>query len=192
MSPPRAKVDQAKAARYPDSALRRQLHKVSEFPTIVGSPLERRTKDIYQTTKPGDLLLKFPLFTGGRIINDIKASELFRLAEENRLSWTRDELIFNVSSTFFGILSQERVIDSVRFSLQAMQDQRQKMAKMVEVAKAAPVDLLRTEVRWPPDPEPGKRNQRPGDPKKALSQPDGLGILIRPNSNLPGNLPSRQ
>ena len=39
------------------------------------------------------------------------------------------------------------MIDSVRFSLEAMQEQRQKMAKMVEVAKAARVDLLRTEVR---------------------------------------------
>jgi outer membrane protein len=91
--------------------------------------------------------LKFPLFTGGRIINDIRASELFRLAEENRLSRTRDELVFNVSSTFYSILSQEKVIASVKFSLQAMQEQQRKMAKMVEVAKAAPVDLLRTEVR---------------------------------------------
>jgi outer membrane protein len=69
------------------------------------------------------------------------------LAEQNRLSRTRDELVYNVSSTFYAILSQEKVIDSVRFSLEAMQEQRQKMAKMVEVAKAARVDLLRTEVR---------------------------------------------
>ena len=95
----------------------------------------------------GSVLLKLPLFTGGRIINEIQAAELFRLAEENRLSRTRDELIFNVSSTFYAILSQEKVIDSVRFSLEAMQEQRRKMAKMVEVAKAARVDLLRTEVR---------------------------------------------
>jgi outer membrane protein len=39
------------------------------------------------------------------------------------------------------------VVESVKFSLKAMQDQREKMAKMVEVAKAARVDLLRTEVR---------------------------------------------
>ena len=39
------------------------------------------------------------------------------------------------------------MIDSVRFSLEAMQEQRKKTAKMVEVAKAARVDLLRTEVR---------------------------------------------
>jgi hypothetical protein len=62
--------------------------------------------------------VKLPLFTGGRIINEIKASDLFRLAEENRLSRTRDELVYNVSSTFYAILSQEKVIDSVRFSLE--------------------------------------------------------------------------
>jgi len=70
-----------------------------------------------------------------------------RLAEENRLSRTRDELIFNVSSTFYSILGQEKVIDSLKFSLQAMEEQRRKMAQMVEVAKAARVDLMRTEVR---------------------------------------------
>lgn len=142
-----AKADQAKAARWP-----KLTYEANYIKYLNSRPLwearwqgERRIFSAQQSR--GDLILKFPLFTGGRIINEIKASELIRLAEENRLSRTKDELVFNVSSTFYGILSQERVIASVKFSLKAMQEQRQKMAKMVEVAKAAQVDLLRTEVR---------------------------------------------
>lgn len=142
-----ARADQAKAARWPTLT-----YEGSYLKTLNSRPLfevrfnnQKRLFTKQQTR--GDVLLKFPLFTGGRIINEIKATELVRLAEENRLSRTRDELVFNVSSTFYSILSQGKVIDSLKFSLQAMQEQRQKMAQMVEVAKAAKVDLLRTEVR---------------------------------------------
>jgi len=142
-----AKLDQAKAARWPtltyEGSYLKYLNSRPLFEARYNGERRLFTKQISR----GDVILKLPLFTGGRIINEIKAAELFRLAEQNRLSRTRDELVFNVSSTFYGILSQEKVIDSVRFSLQAMQEQRQKMAKMVEVAKAARVDLLRTEVR---------------------------------------------
>lgn len=142
-----AKVDQAKAARWPTLTYEGNYIKYQNSRPLFDVRYNGERRIFNKQISRGDVLLKLPLFTGGRIVNEIKAAELVRLAEENRLSRTRDELVFNVSSTFYGILSQEKVIDSVRFSLQAMQEQRQKMAKMVEVAKAARVDLLRTEVR---------------------------------------------
>uniref|UniRef100_A0A7C3ZB22 TolC family protein n=1 Tax=Desulfobacca acetoxidans TaxID=60893 RepID=A0A7C3ZB22_9BACT len=142
-----AKLDQAKAARWPTLTYEANYYKYLNSRPLWEARWNGERRIFTKQQSRGDLLLKFPLFAGGRIINDIRASELFRLAEENRLSRTKDELVFNVSSTFYSILSQEKVIDSVRFSLRAMQEQRQKMAQMVEVAKAAPVDLLRTEVR---------------------------------------------
>jgi len=142
-----AKLDQAKAARWPTVTYEGSYTKYLNSRPLYEARFNNQRRLFTKQQSLGNVLLKLPLFTGGRIINEIKAAELFRLAETNRLSRTRDELVYNVSSTFYGILSQEKVIDSVRFSLQAMQEQRQKMAKMVEVAKAARVDLLRTEVR---------------------------------------------
>jgi len=142
-----AKVDQAKAARLPALTYEGNYIKYLNSRPLWEARFNNERRLFAKQQSRGDVLLKLPLFTGGRIINEIKAAELFRLAEQNRLSRTRDELVFNVSSTFYGILSQEKVIDSVKFSLQAMREQREKMAKMVEVAKAARVDLLRTEVR---------------------------------------------
>ncbi len=142
-----AKLDQAKAARWPTVTYEGSYTKYLNSRPLYEARFNNQRRLFTKQQSLGNVLLKLPLFTGGRIINEIKAAELFRLAEQNRLSRTRDELVFNVSSTFYGILSQEKVIDSVKFSLQAMQEQRQKMAKMVEVAKAARVDLLRTEVR---------------------------------------------
>ena len=142
-----AKLDQAKAARWPTLTYEGKYTKYLNSRPLYEARYNNQRRLFTKQQSQGNVILKLPLFTGGRIINEIKAAELFRLAEDNRLSRTRDELVYNVSSTFYAILSQERVIDSVKFSLQAMQEQRQKMAKMVEVAKAARVDLLRTEVR---------------------------------------------
>ena len=142
-----AKIDQAKAARWPTLTYEGNYLKTLNSKPLFEVRYNNQKRLFTKQQTRGDVLLKLPLFTGGRIINEIKAAELVRLAEENRLSRTRDELVFNVSSTFYSILSQEKVIDSLKFSLQAMQEQRQKMAQMVEVAKAAKVDLLRTEVR---------------------------------------------
>jgi outer membrane protein TolC len=142
-----ARADQAKAARWPTLIYEGNYIKYLNSRPLWEARYNNERRLFSKQQSRGDVLLKLPLFTGGRIINDIKAAELVRLAEENRLSRTRDELIFNVSSTFYAILSQEKVIDSLRFSLEAMEEQRKKTAAMLEVAKVAKVDLLRTEVR---------------------------------------------
>ena len=139
-----AREDQAKAARWGTLAYEGSYTKYLNSRPLFDIRYNGERRIFSKQQSRGEVALKLPLFTGGRIINDIKATELFRLAEENRLSRTRDELIFNVSSTFYGILSQEKVIDSLKFSLEAMEEQRKKTAAMLEVAKVAKVDLLRS------------------------------------------------
>ncbi len=105
-----------------------------------GSPF---TDDIFSA----DLVLTTPLYTGGRLISEIKAAELLREAVEHRLARSREELIFNVSSLFYGIQAQGPVIDSLEFSRKALQEHRRRIQDLLAVQKAARVDLLRTEVR---------------------------------------------
>lgn len=141
------RIDQARAARWPSlSADSGYFHHLDNQRLIQarynGEPGFFDT-DIFR----GDIILKIPLFTGGRIINEISASQILRKAEENRLSRTRDELIFNVSSTYYGILAQRKVIYSLEFSIQAMEEQLKKISDLLAVQKAARVDLLRTQVR---------------------------------------------
>lgn len=100
-------------------------------------------KDIYS----GNLVLRFPLFTGGRITNEIKASELLVKSEQKRLARTKEELVFNIASTFYAILSQQEVIRSLEFSITVMDEHRQQIADLLAAQKAARIDLLRTEVR---------------------------------------------
>jgi len=101
------------------------------------------TRDMFS----GDLVLSMPLFTGGSIISRIKAAELLALASEHQLARTREELVYNVSSVFFNILAQGHVIDSLAFSVETLERHAQRIRNLIAEAKAARVDLMRTEVR---------------------------------------------
>ncbi len=94
-----------------------------------------------------DLVLAMPLFTGGRITSEIRAADLLQQAAEHRLARTRDELIFNVSSVFYGILAQRKVIDSLEFSHKALQEHLKRVQDLIAAQKAAKVDELRVQVR---------------------------------------------
>ncbi|MBN2289501.1 MAG: TolC family protein [Candidatus Glassbacteria bacterium] len=95
----------------------------------------------------GDLVISLPLFTGGRLVNQVRAAELLRQAAEHRLAHTSKELVFNVSSVFFSILAQRHVIESLEFSQHTLEEHLKRVEALVEAQKAARVDLMRTEVR---------------------------------------------
>ena len=95
----------------------------------------------------GDLVIDLPLFTGGRISNTISASEFIKRAQEKTLAYTREQLVFNVSNMFYLMLGQLEVIRSLEFSTNTMKEHRKQVLALLEVQKAAKVDLLRTEVR---------------------------------------------
>ena len=94
-----------------------------------------------------DIVLRLPLFTGGRITSEISAADLLSQAAAHRLARTWEELVFNPSSTFYTILRQLPLIDSLQFSIKALNKQRHSVLDMMRVGKAAKVDVLRTEVR---------------------------------------------
>lgn len=93
------------------------------------------------------LVLKIPLFSGGKIINSIKASELNESAFIYRLSRSKQELIFNVTSIYYTILGREKQLESLLFSLDVLKNDRKRINALIEVQKAARVDLLRMDVR---------------------------------------------
>jgi len=94
-----------------------------------------------------DLTVTMPLFTGGRLISEIKAAELLQKSAEHRLARSREELIFNVSSVFYGILAQRQVIESLEFSRKALQEHLKRIEELIMAQKSANVDRLRIEVR---------------------------------------------
>ena len=94
-----------------------------------------------------DLVLELPLFTGGVLLNREKAAKLFSRAANHRLSRTREETVYNVTSTFYAILKQRQVLESQRFSRKAVQRQKERIQAKIEQEKGIRLDLLRVNVR---------------------------------------------
>ncbi|PJB79260.1 MAG: hypothetical protein CO090_05455 [Acidobacteria bacterium CG_4_9_14_3_um_filter_49_7] len=94
-----------------------------------------------------ELMVTLPLFAGGSIVNEMEAFRLLHLVSSQRLARSRNELIFNVTSTFFQILAQKQVVKSIEFSLKSLEQHLATVRALVQAEKAARVDELRTEVR---------------------------------------------
>ena len=95
----------------------------------------------------GDIVLSLPLFTGGRLSNQVRATDLLHQAATHRIARSKEELVFNVSSVFYEILAQGHVIESLEFSGRVLEAHVKRMDALISAQKAAEVDRMRTEVR---------------------------------------------
>ncbi|HMA66998.1 MAG TPA: TolC family protein [Desulfosalsimonadaceae bacterium] len=142
-----ARQDQALSERMPEMRVAGGYnHYINERRVLpVGQPGEPAvlSRDIVSS----DLVLSMPLFTGGRLVNQVKAADLLYQSEKQRLARSRKELVFNVSSLFFNILAQRHVIEALEFSRQTLTEHLRRVDALVEGKKAAHVDRMRTEVR---------------------------------------------
>jgi outer membrane protein len=95
----------------------------------------------------GDVVLSVPLVSGGRVLSAVAASELTVRAAQSGLARTREELIFNVTSTFYAILGQAKLIEAIEQSRKALNEHLRRTQELIAARKAARVDLLNIEVR---------------------------------------------
>jgi outer membrane protein TolC len=95
----------------------------------------------------GDLSLGLPLFTGGKITAEISQASQKMKASVARLERARQEISFSVTSVFYGILSQNRRLQSVRFARDSLLEHQKRVEELLAAGKAAKVDLLKIQVR---------------------------------------------
>ena len=129
------------------------LHAVGDYSRHVN---DQRLVPAQKNGQPGvfssdifssELVATLPLFAGGRIRSEVGAARLLHEAAKHRLSRSREELVFNVSSVFFGILAQRHVLESLEFSRKALSEHLKQVDDLIANQKAAKVDRLRTQVR---------------------------------------------
>jgi len=94
-----------------------------------------------------DLVLRLPLYSGGRLTAEMRAAELLETSAGQRLARSKGDLVFNVSSLYYGQLAQMRLIESLGFSAETLAGQLKRVNALIAGRKAAKVDALRTEVK---------------------------------------------
>lgn len=94
-----------------------------------------------------DLVLRLPLFTGGRLVAEVRAAELLEASAGQRLARSRSDLAYNVASLYFGMLAQQRLIAALTLSADALAAHQKRVQALIAGRKAAAVDGLRSEVK---------------------------------------------
>lgn len=143
----RARRDQAFGARLPRLGVVGGYSHYLDDQRLIAASQDGEPGLFGRDIVSGDLVLSMPLFTGGLLVNQVKAAELLQNAAEHRLVRSREELVFNVSSVFLNMLAQQHVIESLAFSRQTLAEHLKRIDALVEAQKAARVDRMRTEVR---------------------------------------------
>ncbi len=101
------------------------------------------TRNHYQA----GLGITFPLYEGGRRWHQVTASDLSKLIAEQQLSFSRQEIIANVTNTFNQILSFKVLEKAQHKVLGSLKKAQSDTEKRVDLGRAAPVELMKMETQ---------------------------------------------
>ncbi len=93
------------------------------------------------------LLLKIPLFEGGRNWSRLAAAEISEAISKEALHVTRQELVAGITNLFNRILYLESLTESQRKTLGALKKAEADARVRLKVGRIAPVDLMRIETQ---------------------------------------------
>ena len=117
---------------------------------------QQRTVPAHQNNQPGlfdqdhflnELVLRLPLFQGGRRVAQYRIAELAALSANAQFTTSAQDLVLNVAGFFYGILQADQVIASTKSSIHALEVQKRTADLQVSVGRLAPLDAMKVEVR---------------------------------------------
>lgn len=142
-----SRYDQAEAGLTPSVSIEAGYNRFLDPQRLIQARYNGELGDFDRDLLRGDLVIRMPIFTGGRIVNEITAADLLRKAEQHKLARTREEIILNVSAIFYSMLGQDKVIESVGFSIKVLEENLKRVSELLSAQKASRLDYLKTEVR---------------------------------------------
>lgn len=142
-----AQREKAAAARWPTLRAQTGLTEYRREQRLFPAAVPGEPATISHQILGADVLLAFPLYTGGRLSGTLDAAELAEEASRSTSRWTKTELVYRVTAAYFGILAQRRLLSALDTSEAAMLQHLERLGALVEERKAAPLDRQRVEVR---------------------------------------------
>ncbi|WP_456324862.1 TolC family protein [Desulfonauticus submarinus] len=91
----------------------------------------------------GGVELTLPIFLGGRRIYNYKASKLIKDISVDRYFFTKQELIYNIASTYLKIIETKKAILAVDKNIELLTKQLKDIELSLRVGKVAPVDKMK-------------------------------------------------
>jgi outer membrane protein len=146
----RSGVRSAKAERFPQVSVAggaTRYHYPTPVTPISGSPLAGVPfPEFSETIYDLGAYLVLPIYKGGRLVNNVRLSELRQSASMDLLTAARRDLVFNVTSLYYKILQLGRLKVSREAQLGQLEAHRNQVENFFKAGRAARVELLRSEV----------------------------------------------
>jgi outer membrane protein TolC len=108
-----------------------------------GEPPPVFTRNHYQA----GLSFSLPLYEGGRRWHKVTASDLSKLIAEQQLSFSRQEIIANVTNTFNQVLSFKALENAQLKALNSLKKAQADTQKRLDLGRAAPVEMMKMETQ---------------------------------------------
>jgi len=141
------KFNLAQSAQMPTLALEGSVARFDIDQRLVAASFNGEPGEFGGNVLQSSLVMKIPLYVGGKIVADIEANRYLVMAQKHLLANSQNELIFNIRTLFWSIYTQEKTIESLLFSLDTMQKHQNEVQLQYELKDVAKVDILKTNVR---------------------------------------------
>ena len=142
-------IDIAEGQRWPQvSAVGSVLHTPIRDRLLFERHGRRRPDNPFQDTILNyGVEVRLPLYTGGRIRREIRVAEAEHVAAQSRADLTRQELIFNVTSTYYTYLRIQHDVAARESLVRSVEESRRIAREQAALGRVARIDVLRLEAR---------------------------------------------
>ncbi|MBA4418778.1 MAG: TolC family protein [Syntrophus sp. (in: bacteria)] len=146
-------IDSAKADRMPKidlgGGLTRYRYDMPLTPIVITPPLGGPGTEIPEfkrTIWDTGVSFKLPLFKGGRLYRGVKVAEMQKAIAQDHYSFTKQELIYNLSSVYYKIAQLEKLLIANDASVQQLEVHKGNVDLFLKTGTAPQLDLLKTNV----------------------------------------------
>lgn len=113
---------------------------ISGVPTAGGFP--EFDESIYDFS----VSFTMPLYRGGRIERSIRIAEIRKAASEDNLSFSRQDLVYNLTSVYYKISQLERLLEANNATVRQLEEHKKNIELNMSAGTAPKVDLLKAEA----------------------------------------------
>jgi outer membrane protein TolC len=140
-------VDSAEGRRFPRLSFdATQVFRQDALPYIPAQSV-KIAPHFSETFASWGATLSVPLYQGGQIAKGIELAKIRKEIQGNVAGLTKNDLIADTVNTYNKILQLTAFRESERASVAALEEQEQNVKLLVDVGRAATVDLLKVEVQ---------------------------------------------
>ncbi len=146
-------IDSAQADRMPKidlgGGLTRYRYDMPLTPIVIQLPLTSSGNEIPEfkrTIWDTGVSFRLPLFKGGRLYRGVKVAEMQKAIAQDRYSFTKQDLIYNLSSVYYKIAQFEKLLIANDASVKQLEVHKGNVELFLKTGTAPQLDLLKTDV----------------------------------------------